>query len=502
MRIFSMTFSAMNIRSVRQHGRIRNTLRRVSAILIVLSSLLTMATLPVEAVNASFADSFLALSGRTDATDPNVKTSDEPTVLFDPSGTGAPVIDGASYILYDVEANVFILGRNQDTPLSPASITKVMTVLLALENLNMTDTITVTRDMYDTIPSDYVRVGLVEGEMITVEEAIYSCLLISANDAAMALAIHMAGSAEEFSKMMNTRALELGCKKTNFTNPYGFSDPENLTTAHDMALITAEVLKHSEYTKISTTANYSLPPTNKRLESLSIKSGNKFVSTTDYAYDKYIGGKTGFSDLSAYTITAGARSGGRTLVAVVMGASSSNLRYENVKALIEYGFSQYSSIRIQTADYTTAKNQVIEQVVTTIDVAGYPFSITDTKFEVLSYLTIVSSRASLAHADSFSMEGVALKANESIQVLQIPLIRTFSDDTSNQIGTLTITVCDEAGANKLKQKEISWDEIGTIIFRAGLVLVLLVIIVIVILVFRRFQHAKTRKQNRKKPKVL
>ena len=488
----------------RSYGATRrgDALRHVLAILIALSSLLTMLSIPGEAVYASSEDTSTVQDGRTDATDPRITPSDAPTLLFDPTGTGSPEIDGSSYVLYDVEANVFLLGRNQDAALSPASITKVMTVLLAFENLKMTDTITVTRDMYDTIPDDYVRVGLVEGEVITVEEAIYCCLLISANDAAMALAIHMAGSEEVFSQMMTARALELGCKSTNFTNPYGLSDPKNVTTAHDMALITGEVLKHSEYTKISTTANYSFPPTNKRLDSLSLKNGNKFVSTTEYAYDSYIGGKTGFSDLSAYTITAGARSGGRTLVAVIMGASSSNQRYANIKALIDFGFSQYSSIRIQKSDYTSAKQQVIDQVETTIDLSGYPFFISDTKFEVLSYLTIMSSRASLAHTDSFAMEGAALKATEHVQVLQFPLFRSFSDGTKDQIGTLTITVCDETGVNKLNQKEISWDEIGTILIRVGLIIVLLAIFALVIIVFIRFQHAKTRKQNRKKPKVL
>lgn len=502
MSTFRTKSSIEQSRFKRRYHRMKNTLHSVLLFLIIIASFLSPLAIPLEQVFASSYDYSDDFTDESNGSGSDLAQPDGPTELFDKDGIGAPEIDGSSFILYDVEAEVFLLGKNQDTPLSPASITKVMTVLLALENMNMTDSITITRDMYETIPSDYVRVGLVEGEIITVEEAIYSCLLISANDAAMALAIHLAGTAEEFSKIMNARAIELGCTSTNFTNPFGLDDHTNLTTAHDMALITAEVLKHSEYTKISTTANYSFAPTIKRLETLSLKNGNKFVSTTKYAYDKYIGGKTGFTDLSAFTITAGAREGGRTLVAVVLGASSSNIRYENVQALLEYGFSQYSSIRIQSSDYTTSKNQLVDQVQATIDASGYPFFITDTHFEVLTYLTILSSQAALAHTDAFSMTGVAIKANESIQILQFPLMRSFSDGTMDQIGTLTITVCDEEGANKLKQEDISWDEVGTIVFRIGLILALLVIILVVIYVFRRFQRLKNKKQSRKNPKVL
>src|SRR5659263_137804 len=169
----------------------------------------------------------------------------------------------------------------------------------------------------------------------------------------------MGGSIEGFSQMMNDRAVELGCMHTNFTNPYGLSDEKHVTTAHDMALMMAEALKNETYTKISTTANYTMPATNKH-KPRNITNGNRFVSTTTYAYENYIGGKTGFTDMSGYTIVAGARQDGRTLIGVVLGASCSVVRYSELISLFNYGFENYTTSSIDPAEYTNLKKQTVD----------------------------------------------------------------------------------------------------------------------------------------------
>ncbi|MEI8198559.1 MAG: D-alanyl-D-alanine carboxypeptidase family protein [Eubacteriales bacterium] len=427
------------------------------------------------------------------------------TTLLDPEGVGAPEIDGKAYVLYDAQSGAFLVGNNQDTPLPPASITKVMTILLAFENLKMTDSITVTRDMYESIPDDYVRLGLVEGEVITVEEAIYACLLISANDAAMALAVTMGGSVEGFSKMMNERAVELGCMHTNFTNPYGLSDEKHVTTAHDMALMMAAALKNETYTKISTTANYTMPATNKH-KPRNITNGNRFVSTTTYAYENYIGGKTGFTDISGHTIVAGARQNSRTLIGVILGASCSEIRYSNLIALFTYGFEKYSTTSVDVSEYAELQKQTVDQVTSGVSAAGYALEITDVKLNLNPYCTTTADRSAGGYSTGIDISKAVIQAGLSKQTLDFPVFRQYADTSKDQVGTLTITLCDPQSAQTAVQAAAAASKPKTsmlsVIIRGGIILLLLCILTFCIIIYVMLQKEKKRRKSRRRPRVL
>lgn len=418
------------------------------------------------------------------------------TALIDPTGAAAPKIDGKAYVLYDAQSGAFLWGENQDMPLPPASITKVMTVLLAFENLNLTDTITITRNMFESIPNDYVRLGLVEGEKITVEDALYSCLLISANDAAMALAITMGGSVDGFANMMNERAAEIGCTNTYFTNPYGYSDENHLTTAHDMALIMAEALKNESYMKISKTLNYTIPATNKFDDTRELTNGNRFVSTKEYSYENYIGGKTGFTDLSGYTIVAGARQNSRTLIGVILGASYSQVRYTNLISLFNYGFTAYSTTIIDPAEFTDIKNQTAARVAAGIEEAGYSLEITSVAMNLKEYVTTTSTKEEAGYSSNIDVSKVVIQAGLSKQVLNFPLYRQYTDGTTEEVGALAITVCTP------KTMELSApDKLKTSI-SSKLLLVYIVILITVIIAFVGIicvllQKEKRRRRRRK-----
>lgn len=362
------------------------------------------------------------------------------TTLLDPAGNGSPAVDGKAYVLYDVQSDTFLIGHNQDQPLPPASITKVMTVLLAFEELDLADTITVTRDMYENIPYGYVRLGLVEGEEITVEEAIYACLLISANDAAMALAFKMSGSVEAFADKMNAKALEIGCKNTHFTNPYGFSDVDNVTSAHDMALILKEALKCKMYSTISTTRHYLMPATNKHSETRGLSNGNRFISTTEYAYANYIGGKTGFTNLAGHTIVAGASQDGRTLIGVILGASSSTIRYSNLIALFNYGFTAFSTERANPEEFAEIKNQVLAQVKAAIELTDDGLSISDVSLRFDEYITTANASGAKSYQCTADMSQIVVQDSLDDQFLKFPLYRQYAEGDKKQVGMLEITV--------------------------------------------------------------
>jgi len=438
----------------------------------------------------------IATSSETTPTSPSVTG----TILLDPAGDGAPSIDGTAYVLYDAQSGVFLLGSNQDTPLPPASITKVMTVLLALETMNLTDTIVITREMYESIPSDYQRLGLVEGEEITVEEAIYASLLMSACDASMALGIAMGGSVDGFSDMMNKRALELGCLQTNFTNPYGISDENHLTTAHDMALIMAAALKIDTYKKISTTSDYTMPATNKYSDSRYIENGNRFVTTTTYAYEYYIGGKTGFTDLSGHTIAAGAQKDGRTLVGVILGASGSTIRYANLISLFEYGFTTYNTSGVNPNDYSTLQQQTIDQVQSAITDAGYTLEITDTSLTLIPYCTTTSARVLGGYSTSIDVSLAVIQADLSQQTLTLPVYRQYADGSKDQVGSLNITLT--AQNPPPTNPVIDKASLQPILMRVGIIILLLAILITSIIFFVILHRKNTKRRNHRNPRIL
>lgn len=416
-------------------ANIRSTLALTIIGVIVLSTCFSAA---VSAAEAEISPSS-SLEATVSDSSPDC-TAQSQTTLLDPTGTGSPPIDGKAYVLYDVQSDTFLLGYNQDQPLPPASITKLMTVLLAFEELDLADTITVTRDMYESIPYDYVRLGLVEGEEITVEEALYACLLISANDAAMALAFKMSGSVEAFAGKMNAKALEIGCTSTNFTNPYGFSDVDNVTSAHDMALILKEVLKYKMFSAISTTRHHLMPATNKYNGTRGLTNGNRFISTTEYAYPYYIGGKTGFTNLSGDTIVAGASQNGRTLIGVILGASCSTIRYANLIELFNYGFTAFSTEQAKPEEFEEIKNQVLSQVKAAIEVSGDGLSISDVSLRLDEYITTANASGVASYQCTTDMSQIVVQDSPDDQFLKFPLYRQYADGVKKQVGMLEITV--------------------------------------------------------------
>jgi len=360
--------------------------------------------------------------------------------------------------------------------------------------------------MYKDIPNDYVRLGLVEGEEITVEQALYACLLISANDAAMALAFQMGGSVSGFSDMMNEKAKELGCTNTHFTNPYGYADPDHLTTAHDMAIIMAKALTFDTYTKISTTANYTMAATNKYNETRGMTNGNRFVSTTEYAYENYIGGKTGFTDLSGHTIVAGARQGGRTLIGVILGASSSEIRYTNLIALFNYGFSKFSTTSVDASEFSTIKDQTVSQVTSGIEGAGYSLFVTEAEMELSPYVTVKSDLEAEGHSCLIDVSQAVIHAGQAVQVLNLPLYRKYADGSKMQVGTLKITICDAESASTAAAAQADEKKpktsIVTILLRIGIVVFLAAILVFCSILFAMLQRERKRRRSRRNPRVL
>ncbi len=412
-------------------------LQKFSLILLVL--LVVFSPVANQAIAASSQPDGTSVS-ETETTAPIVANA---TVPVDQAASDALEINGKAYVLYEVESNTFLLGRNADQPLSPASITKVMTMLLALENLELKDEIVVRREMFETIPNDYMRLGLVEGETITVEDAIYGSMLLSANDTSMALALKVSPSVEKFCDLMNARAKELGCTATTFTNPYGLAETTNLTTAHDMALIMAEALKHEDFIRIGKAKTYLLPATDKT-GARGMTNGNRFIKDPKYAaYTPHLSSKTGFTNLSGNTIVSGARQDGRTLVGVILGATSSIPRYDNLITLFNHGFNDFSTVPVDKESYTRASNDFIKIIESEIAASKLMLEITASTVKLTPFITNTNSRtasgssAVVGEPDVNRLELAGLKSGGK---LEYPLKAKYSDQTYSEAGSLILTL--------------------------------------------------------------
>lgn len=248
-------------------------------------------------------------------------------------------VKAKSYVLMDVSNGKLLLGKNEHERLYPASVTKIMTLLLVIENidsgkLSLEDKVTASTAAAGKGGS---QIWLKEGETMTVDELLRAAAIGSANDACTALAEHIAGSEEGFVKLMNAKANELGMKDTNFENCTGLDDDteNHLTSAYDIALMSRELLSHERIQNYTTVWMDSL-----RSGATELVNTNKLVRF----YKGTTGLKTGTTSKAGHCISASAMRKNLHLIAVVLGAENSTDRFEGAKALLNYGFANYETV--------------------------------------------------------------------------------------------------------------------------------------------------------------
>jgi D-alanyl-D-alanine carboxypeptidase len=268
-----------------------------------------------------------------------VQASQKTDIVEWPNGPSV-FADGA--IVMEASTGLVLYEKNINQTYYPASITKIMTALLTIENSNLGDIITLSKDAYYNVELDSSRVGIEVGEQITVQQALYAVLLMSANEVSYALGEHVAGTMSEFVDMMNERAKELGCKNTHFANPHGLPDDNHYTSAYDMALITRAAMKNETFRKIFAARTYEIPPTNIKQESRPLRNHHKFILKQDYVYDGCIGGKTGYTSKAKYTLVTVAKRGDLELICVVMHDDSSDHQYTDTQKLLDFGYNNFS----------------------------------------------------------------------------------------------------------------------------------------------------------------
>lgn len=277
----------------------------------------------------------------------------------------APDIASEAAVIMDADTGQILYAKNPYERMYPASITKILTTLVALENGDLNSVLTMSENAVYGIESDSNHIGLSVGEQITLEQALYAVMLVSANEAAWGVAEHISGSLEEFCDLMNQKAKDLGCINTNFVNANGLHDDNHYTCAYDMALITQAAMANEKLVEIASSTFYEIPPTNMYDEPRELYQGNKMIREgTEYYYEYCVGGKTGYTQAAQGTLVCWAQKDDTTLIATTFLVSSNADNYLDSTKLFEHYFNNYTRVtplenyEFNAEELTSAENHL------------------------------------------------------------------------------------------------------------------------------------------------
>ena len=272
-----------------------------------------------------------------------------------PKGPSKSSISAESAIVMDINTGTILYKKNIHDKHYPASITKIMTTLLCLENASLTDTVKFSATAVNSIEFGSSHIGVIANEKLNMEDCLYGIMLMSANEVCNGVAEHIGGSIQGFVDMMNDRAKELGCKNTHFANPNGLYLDDHYTSAYDMALISSAAMKNSVFRKITGTKTYRIEKTNLKEERLLYnKHGMLYpIKWPKYGYEYCIGGKTGYTDKARWTLVTFAKKDDLELVCVVMKTGGpppiEPNEYTDTTALLNYAIDNYKSYPIEAS---------------------------------------------------------------------------------------------------------------------------------------------------------
>ena len=260
-------------------------------------------------------------------------------------------ISSEAAIVMENSTNTVLYSKNADEILFPGSTVKIMTCLLALENAQLTDQVTMTATGVSGVTDGGASISSQVDEVFTIEQCLYAIMVASANDIALQIAEHIGGSVDNFIQMMNSRAQELGCTNTIFTNPTGLPDENQHTTAHDMALIMQAAISNDSFRTIAAATSYTIPATNKAAaRNLTSKFTMTDTGSTGF-YEGCIGGKEGYTEASGSTLVCAAQREDMTLISVVLKGASGQTA-PDAASVLNYGFDQFQLLSLGDSDFS------------------------------------------------------------------------------------------------------------------------------------------------------
>ncbi len=378
-------------------------------------------------------------------------------------GSGQLVKNVDAAFMYEVQSDTLMYAWNADVRMYPASLVKMLTALIAIEQGDLSDIVTVKESVISTLPDDAVSSSLQADEQISLIDLLYCMMVDSANDAAAVIADYISGSQRAFIELMNQYAAELGCSDTNFTNVHGLHDEQQYTTARDIAKILSVAIKNESFKTLFSTVQYTVPATNKYAER-KLTTGNYLMTKPDgmdiYFDARVIGGRTGVTEDGSRCLAVYAEENGLQLISIIMGSKSvyeddgytvrSFGGFKETSSLLDHGFDgyQYSQILVKDQsirqisvingnDYVTLCPEISAATVLPINISSsqltYRYldagevSAPVKRGDKLSSVQVWYRDICIAQADLYAMNAVTLAA---------PL--QFYDGSNNGIGAGTV----------------------------------------------------------------
>ena len=437
-----------------------------------------------------------------------------------PSDTG---IESEAGIVMDADSGAVLFGQNIHVQKAPASITKILTALVVIENSSLDDTITFSHDaVYNVEDGSGNKNSIEEGDTLSVRDCLYLLLMRSSNQAANALAEHVGGSRDGFVKMMNEKTAELGCENSHFANPSGLNDDTQLTSVYDMALIASAAYKNDTLLTISKDKSYRLPATKNNPDGVTIQPEHKLLITTDTESPNYypyaVAGKTGYTSIAGQTLVTYAIKDDRRQIAVTM-KSTQATHYQDTIALLDFGFLRFKNVNISENEtaYTSGDQPV--------QIGDNSYQPSDLSMDTLAVITLPKD-ASFADAEKTVVTDLPEDAPQGAVALlsykyndrkigQVYLISASAaeaeangETASDDGNTASDSAASNTGASgKSKQAKSSFHltlpKLPKVSVRTVLIVVVSVLLAaacaaLVWLFYRRHQEEKRRQEDRRK----
>lgn len=437
-----------------------------------------------------------------------------------PSDTG---IESEAGIVMDADSGAVLFGQNIHVQKAPASITKILTALVVIENSSLDDTITFSHDaVYNVEDGSGNKNAIEEGDTLSVRDCLYLLLMRSSNQAANALAEHVGGSRDGFVKMMNEKTAELGCENSHFANPSGLNDDTQLTSVYDMALIASAAYKNDTLLTISKDKSYRLPATKNNPDGVTIQPEHKLLITTDTESPNYypyaVAGKTGYTSIAGQTLVTYAIKDDRRQIAVTM-KSTQATHYQDTIALMDFGFLRFKNVNISENEtaYTSGDQPV--------QIGDNSYQPSDLSMDTLAVITLPKD-ASFADAEKTVVTELPEDAPQGAVALlsykyndrkigQVYLISASAaeaeangETASDDGNTASDPAASNTGASgKSKQAKSSFHltlpKLPKVSVRTVLIVVVSVLLAaacaaLVWLFYRRHQEEKRRQEDRRK----
>ena len=437
-----------------------------------------------------------------------------------PSDTG---IESEAGIVMDADSGAVLFGQNIHVQKAPASITKILTALVVIENSSLDDTVTFSHDaVYNVEDGSGNKNSIEEGDTLSVRDCLYLLLMRSSNQAANALAEHVGGSRDGFVKMMNEKTAELGCENSHFANPSGLNDDTQLTSVYDMALIASAAYKNDTLLTISKDKSYRLPATKNNPDGVTIQPEHKLLITTDTESPNYypyaVAGKTGYTSIAGQTLVTYAIKDDRRQIAVTM-KSTQATHYQDTIALMDFGFLRFKNVNISENEtaYTSGDQPV--------QIGDNSYQPSDLSMDTLAVITLPKD-ASFADAEKTVVTDLPEDAPQGAVALlsykyndrkigQVYLISASAaeaeangETASDDGNTASDSAASNTGASgKSKQTKSSFHltlpKLPKVSVRTVLIVVVSVLLAaacaaLVWLFYRRHQEEKRRQEDRRK----